>query len=218
MNVEEILQNSFKIWSKLSEEEKNILKKSVKRVKYNKGDIIYHDSKACLGLIIINKGTLRAFLESDTGKQITLYKLYKWDICLFSAACVMKDITFDINLECEEDIEMLLINTDQYTNILNKYPTINNYVTDILSSRFSDIMWILEQFVFHSLDKRLATYLLEQQSNNITTTHEKIANELGSAREVISRMLKHFENDNIVKLKRNNINILNTSKLEEISK
>ena len=79
-------------------------------------------------------------------------------------------------------------------------------------------MWILEQFVFHALDKRLATYLLEQQSNNLIITHEKIANELGSAREVISRMLKHFENDNIVKLKRNNINILNTSKLEEISK
>ncbi len=218
-NIEETLKVSFKIWPKLTENEKKELIKNAQIINYTKGDIIYHGAATCIGLIIIRKGIIRAFLSSDTGKQITLYKLFKNDICLFSAGCIMKDINFDINLECEEDIELLLIPTEKYNEILEKSPTISNYASDILSSRFSDTVWILEQFVFHSLDKRLANYLLEQnfENNTLIITHEKIANELGTAREVISRMLKYFENENIIELKRNNIIIKDIDKLENIA-
>ena len=130
----------------------------------------------------------------------------------------MHEYFIDINLKCEEDTKILLIPTKKYELILESSNKISNYVNNILSSRFSDTMWILEQVVFHSLDKRLANYLLEQEINNtLYVTHEKIANELGSAREVISRMLKYFEKDNIVLLSRNKISITNIQKLVEIA-
>lgn len=218
-NIEDTLKKSFMIWSKLSSKEKNDLINNSKEMHYQKGDIIYNGKDACIGLIIIKKGIIRAFLSSDNGKQITLYKLYENDICLFSAGCIMKDINFDINLECEEDIDILLIPTEKYNNIIDNSVLISNYASDILSSRFSDTIWILEQFVFHSLDKRLANYLLDQDliNNTISITHDKIAKELGSAREVISRMLKYFENEKIISLKRNQITIIDNIKLESIA-
>lgn len=217
--IEETLKNSFKIWNKLKDTEKNNLVKYSKLITYKKGDILYQGSKTCIGLIIVVKGSLRAYLSSDNGKQVTLYKLYENDICLFSASCIMKDINFDINLECEEDLEAIIIPPEKYEFILQDSTIISNYVGKILSSRFSDTIWVLEQFVFHSLDKRLANYLLEQKLKNnvLTITHEKIANELGSAREVISRMLKYFENEKIIKLNRNNITLLEIQKLERIA-
>lgn len=219
MNNIDVLKSSFRIWNDLSDKDKEELINNGKDLSYKKGDVIHKGSITCLGLIIIKSGALRAYITSPNGKQITIYKLFNNDICLLSASCIMKDINFDIYLECEEDTEILLIPTDKYKLMLEKSPIISNYINSILTSRFSDAMWVLEQVTFHSLDKRLATYLLEQDNNDdvINTTHEKIANDLGSAREVISRMLKYFENENIICLSRNKIKILDYDKLYEIS-
>jgi len=217
--MKEILASSLKVWDELNEIEQSNLIKYSKIINYKKGEIIHNGNLNCLGLIIINKGSLRAFLSSENGKQITLYKLYNNDICLFSASCIMKNINFEISLEAIEDTEILLIKTNEYKLILENSIVLKNYINQILESRFSDMMWIFEQFVFHSLDKRLATFLLEQEyiANSISITHEKIANEIGSAREVISRMLKYFENEEIIKLSRNKITIINFDKLNNIS-
>ena len=217
--IENVLKASFIIWNKLSDNEKNSLINYSKIISYKKGDIIHKGDLTCLGLIIVVDGSLRAYLSSENGKQITLYRLYNNDICLFTASCIMKDINFEIYLECLEDTNVLLIPTDNYKNILDNSHIISSYINKILSSRFSDMMWIFEQFVFKSLDTRLADYLLNQEYNNnvINITHEKIANELGTAREVISRILKYFEKENIVKLGRNKITIINDKKLKEIS-
>ncbi len=219
INIENSLKNSFKVWNKLSDIEKNDLIVDAKVIKYKKDDIILQDSNECIGFIIVTKGIIRAFLESNQGKQITLYKLHRNDMCLFSSSCIMKDINFDMSLQCDEDTEIILIPTEKFDLILKKSIIISNYVSKLLASRFSDTIWILEQVVFHSLDKRLANYLLEQEfiNNKLVTTHSKIADELGSAREVISRMLKTFENDNIIKIGRNNITLLNINKLKKIA-
>ncbi|MDD3452717.1 MAG: Crp/Fnr family transcriptional regulator [Bacilli bacterium] len=218
--IENILKSSLRIWNQLNDNEKNDLINNAIIINYKKNDLIHKGDFTCLGLIVVNTGIIRAFMASPNGKQITLYKLYNNDICLFSASCIMKNINFEIYLECEEDCEILLIPTEKYKNILNRSFVLSNYINNILSSRFSDIMWIFEQFVFSSLDKRLAEYLLNQKSdsnNIIIITHEKIANELGTAREVISRMLKYFENEKIITLQRNKIIILNENKLFQIS-
>ncbi|MDD2505562.1 MAG: Crp/Fnr family transcriptional regulator [Bacilli bacterium] len=219
MNIQETLKNSFQIWNKLNENEKSELISASKVINFKKNEMLQSRDASCLGLIILKKGIIRAYLASDAGKEITLYKLLENDICLFSAGCIMKDINFDINLICEEDVELILIPTEKYNQILEKSTVISNYASDILSSRFSDTIWILEQFVFHSLDKRVANYLIEHidDDNNLRITHEKIANELGSAREVISRMLKYFENESLIKLERNNIKVINLKKLNKVA-
>ncbi|MDD2208412.1 MAG: Crp/Fnr family transcriptional regulator [Bacilli bacterium] len=218
MEIEKILKDSFRMWNELTNTEKKTLIQSSFLTKHKKGNIIHEGTQNCLGLIVVIKGSLRAFLASDNGKEITLYKLYENDICLFTASCVMKDINFDINLECLDDTDILVIPVNKYKEILENSKLISNYISTILSSRFSEVMWILEQFVFYSLDKRVATYLLENEENNVlNVTHEKIASELGSAREVISRMLKYFEKENIISLGRNKITVINFEKLEDFS-
>lgn len=212
-------KNIISIWNDLNDKGKNIITDNYKILNYKKGDTIHKGNLTCLGLIIVLNGTLRAYISSSNGKEITLYKLLNNDICLLSASCIMKDINFDIYLECEEDTDIILIPTEKYKELLDSSKVFSDYINSILSSRLSDTMWVLEQFVFHSLDKRLANYLLEQENNNdiLNITHEKIANDLGSAREVISRMLKYFENEDIIKLGRNEIKILDYKLLNDIS-
>lgn len=214
-----ILNKSFQIWDKLSTDEQGKLLNNSKIINYKKGEIIHKDENSCLGLIMISKGQVKAFSSQDGDKRITLYKLFENDICLFTASCIMKDVTFEIYLECEEDTEVLLIPTDKYEKILKESSLIYNYINQIILSRFSDVMWILEQVVFHSLDKRIANYILDeiQDSKELIITHERIAKDLGTAREVVSRLLKHFEKDNILKLSRNKIYIIKEDKLIEIS-
>ncbi|HOR17574.1 MAG TPA: Crp/Fnr family transcriptional regulator [Bacilli bacterium] len=221
MEINKILANNFLIWDKLTSEEKTKITNAAVIKRFVAGEAIHHGSYDCSGLIILISGSLRAYMMNESGKQITLYRLFEKDICLFSASCIMKDITFDIYIDCEKDATVVLIPIDQYKEIVDNSRTILDYTNRILTSRFSDIMWIFEQMAFHSLDKRLAYYLIEQSynedSNTLNFTHEKIANDLGTAREVISRMLKYFELEKIVELKRNKIIILDEKKLSEIS-
>lgn len=220
-DITKALSSNFLIWNRLNAEEKKKIADAVIVKKFVAGEAIHHGSYDCSGLIILVSGSLRTYMMNENGKQITLYRLFDKDICLFSASCMMKDITFDIYIDCEKDATALLIPIDQYKEIVEDSRTILDYTNRILTSRFSDIMWIFEQIAFHSLDKRLAYYLIEQSynedSNTLNFTHEKIANDLGTAREVISRMLKYFELEKIVELKRNKIIIVDEDRLSEIS-
>ncbi len=216
---EDIFKESMPIWNQLNYEEKNFLIDNSKILCCKKGNTLHRGHDECLGLIIISKGKIKAFSSPDGDKQITLYRLNKNDICLFTASCMMKDITFDIFLECEEDTELLILPTEKYQSIIEKSTILSNFLNKILLSRFSDVMWTLEQVVFNSLDKRLAQYLLDNSNNKneINLTHEQIASDLGTAREVISRLLKKFENEEIIKLQRSKIIINNKEELIKIS-
>lgn len=221
MDINKTLAKNFLIWDKLTVDEKKRISDVVVLKNFIAGEAIHHGSLDCSGLIIIISGSLRTYMMNENGKQITLYRLFDKDICLFSASCIMKDITFDVYIDCEKNVTALLIPIDQYKNIVEESRTILDYTNRILTSRFSEIMWIFEQIAFHSLDKRLAYYLIEQSYNEdadfLNYTHEKIANDLGTAREVVSRMLKYFELENMVELKRNKIIIIDKNKLSEIS-
>ncbi len=202
-------------FEKLPNEAKSLIRSSLKIKEYQKDDIIHQNHQDCSGLIIIENGVIRAYINSETGKEITLYKLYENDICLFSASCALQNIGFSIHISCETDTKVAIIPIDTFNILNNEFKGFSDYVNKILSERFSDIMWLLEQVVFENMEKRLASYLLEEtdESNILKVTHEKIANDLGTAREVISRLLKHFERDELLVLKRNSIQIINEEKL-----
>ncbi|MDD3391999.1 MAG: Crp/Fnr family transcriptional regulator [Bacilli bacterium] len=211
-------KSSFPLWNEFKQNTQDKLLNNGIFIHYKKDELISGGKKSCLGLIIVKKGIIRAYLASESGKQITLYKLFPNDICVFSASCLMKNITFDIELSADKDSDIFLIETKLYEQLIKEDNILANYINDILTSRFSDTMWVFEQFVFQSLDKRLAAYLLEQETNNnvIDITHEKIAKDLGSAREVISRLLKMFEKEKLIKLSRNKITILNEKEIYKI--
>lgn len=213
-------QSYFPMWNKLTTIQQNRLLGSLMMRKIKKGTVIHNGSMDCTGLLLVKSGQLRAYILSDVGREITLYRLFAMDICLFSASCMMRSIQFEMTIEAEKDTDLWVIPPDTYKSIMEESAPLANYTNELMATRFSDVMWLIEQIMWKSLDKRVAAFLLEEASieetNELKITHESIANHLGSHREVITRMLRYFQNEKIVKLSRGMIEIIDPKKLEQL--
>ncbi len=214
-------QSYFPIWDKLNKAEQDRITDSLITRKVTKGTVIHNGSMECTGLLLIKTGQLRAYILSDEGREITIYRLFDRDMCLFSASCIMRSIQFDITIEAEKDTELWIIPPELYQSIMKESAPVANYTNELMATRFSEVMWLIEQIMWKSLDKRLAEFLLEEISiegtEKLKITHETIANHLGSHREVMTRMLKYFQNEGMVKLSRGMIEITDSEKLESLS-
>ena len=210
----------FPIWEKLSTSEKAALINTAQPRFVKKGTLVYGGSADCIGLFLIRSGQLRAYILSDGGREITIYRLFERDICLFSASCVMSSVQFEIAIEAEQDTELWVIPAAIYKNLMENSAVIANYTNEIMASRFSEVMWLIEQIMWKSFDKRLAAFLLEESilegTDSLRLTHEKIANHLGTAREVVTRMLNYFQSEDMIILTRGGIEIKNRERLEAL--
>ncbi|NLO09910.1 MAG: Crp/Fnr family transcriptional regulator [Clostridiales bacterium] len=214
-------RETLKFWKDLKEDQKALLNQSILKKHFSRGEAMRTSSKNCSGLFLIESGQIRAYIVSENGKEITLYRLFDRDVCIFSASCIMKNISFDIFLETEKDTVAYLIPTPIFDKLSKESIAVQVFANELMASRFSEVMWVMEQVLFMTLDKRLAIFLLEQsnieEKDIIEITHEKIANHLGSAREVVTRMLKYFQNEGMVSLNRGEIKLLDRNKLERIT-
>ena len=214
-------QDYFPVWNRLTAAQQNQLLNGLTSRKVKKGTILHNGSADCTGLLLIKTGQLRAYILSDEGREITIYRLFDRDMCLFSASCILNSIQFEITITAEKDTEFWLIPSELYKNLLTESAPLANYTNELMAARFSDVMWLIEQILWKSLDKRLAAFLLEEaaieDSNELKITHEIIANHLGSHREVITRMLRYFQSEGIVKLSRGKITLLNPERLEALA-
>ena len=214
------LEDFFPFWQGLSEEWKARLTEAAVYRKIEKGTVVHSGSADCLGLLLVCSGQLRAYIISEEGREITIYRLFERDICLFSASCMMRNIQFDITIEAEKDTEAWVIPPKLYRKLTEESAAAANYTNEVMGSRFSEVMWLMEQIMWNRFDRRLASFLLEESalegSDSLLITHEKIANHLGSAREVVTRMLRYFQREGLVELSRGPICILSREKLAEI--
>ena len=211
---------SLPFWDHITQAQQTQLAQTVTMHTYAKGQSLHNGSLDCVGLILVKSGQIRAFILSEAGKEITLYRLFERDMCIFSASCMLKNINFDIYMEAEHDSCVLLIPTAVYNALNQSSLAVSNYTSQLISSRFSDVMWVMEQVLFTSFDKRLANFLLEQSviddSDTLSITHDVIAKHLGSAREVVTRMLQYFQNEGMVSLSRGGIALLDKNKLKQM--
>ena len=209
------------VWNKLGKTQQQTLEESAVKRKFVKGEILHNGSADCTGLILLISGQLRAFIISDDGREITLYRLFERDICLFSASCIMNSIQFDITISAEKDTEVLVIPAEVYKSIMEVSAPLANYTNEIMASRFSDVMWLIDQIMWKSFDKRLADFLISEANiegkNTLNITHETIGNHLGNPREVVTRMLKYFVSEGLVKLSRGVIEITDEYTLSKIA-
>lgn len=212
------LKDFLPVWNKLEENQQRILSESAFDRKYLKGDILHNGNYECQGLFCVRSGQIRAFIVSSEGREITLYRLFERDICLFSASCILNSIQFSVIISAEKDSEITVIPSDVYKEIMKTSAPLANYTNEILASRFSEVMWLIDQIMWKSFDKRLAAFLKEESvienSLSLRITHETIGNHLGSPREVVTRMLKYFASEGIVKLSRGVINIIDPPALD----
>ena len=218
--LHELFKSTFPFWDKLSPTDKETFCRTAHRVSFRKGTNI-HDGNECTGVILIKSGSLRLYILSDTGKEITLYRLFPGDMCILSASCVLEGITFDVFVDSEENSDCIVIGGCAYEELSRRIPDVKIFALETALSRFSDVMWVMQQILFMSMDKRLAIFLLDEISKTGTDTvnlsHEQIAKYMGSAREVVSRMLKYFTTEGIVEASRRGIKILNKPKLRSLA-
>ncbi|HRX59260.1 MAG TPA: Crp/Fnr family transcriptional regulator [Eubacteriales bacterium] len=209
------------IWSRLTQEQRTTLENATTMRIAPKGTMLHNGNADCVGLFVVKSGQLRAFIVSDEGKEVTLYRLLERDICLFSAACMMSSIRFEVTIEAEKDSEVYIIPTEVYHSVMEESTLLANYTSQILASRFSEVMWLMDQILFKRFDARLATFLLEESaiedSDELEITHEKIANHMGTAREVVTRMLKYFQSEGMVSLTRGAVHLLDREKLTRMA-
>ncbi len=210
----------FPVWDKLTlRQQKDISESLFSRI-VKKGDVLYGGGADCTGLLLVKSGQLRAFILSDEGREITVYRLFERDMCLFSASCILRSIQFDVTVTAEKDTELWIISADIYKKIMEESAAVANYTNEIMASRFSEVMWLLEQVMWKSMDKRVAAFLLEEaaieDTDRLNMTHESIANHLGTHREVITRMLRYFQREGMVSLTRGSVEITDRAKLEEL--
>lgn len=212
----------FPIWNKLTPTQQQLLQRNAGMHNVQKGTIVHNGSVDCTGLLLVASGRLRAYILSDGGREITLYRLFERDMCMFSASCMLNSIQFDITVEAERDSSFWLIPADTYKKLMTESIIVSNYTNELMATRFSDVMWLMEQILWKSFDKRLALFLLEESaledSPVLKTTHETLGNHLGNPREVVTRMLRYFQNEGIVNLSRGVIEITDFKKLEDLSK
>lgn len=217
----ELLNEHLPFLKKLNETDYRSIVMAGSKSSYVHGDTIQNKEKECSGIVVVKSGQLRAYLESEDGKEITLYRLLSWDICILTASCVLKSITFEVTLEVEKDSEVYFIPAAIWGKLAEKNIVVKEFSMELVSERFSEVMWVMEQMVSKNMGQRVAAFLLEQstldESETLTMTHETIAKNLGTAREVISRILKYLENDGLLKLSRGQIQLINLKKLREIS-
>ena len=211
----------FPFWGQLTAVQQERFRQSMKKRTVKKGTIISHGSRDCTGLILVDEGRLRAYISSEEGKEITVFRLLDMDICLFSASCIIRSLQFDIIIEAETDTSLWIIPPMTYKSLMEESAPVANFTNELMASRLSDVMWLVEQIMWKSLDKRVAAFLLEESalegSDTIQMTHEMIANHLGTHREVITRMLRYFQSEEIVRLSRGAVRLLDRQRLEKIA-
>lgn len=213
-------QHLCPIWDKLTPSQRQLVSSSIVHRTLGKGAVLHDGSADCAGLVLIKSGQLRAYILSEDGREITLYRLLDQDICLFSASCVMRSVQFEIMIAAEKESEVFILPPYIFKKIMEESAPLANYVNELMATRFSEVMWLIEQIMWKSVDKRLANFLLEEtaleDSDVLKLTHEAIANHLGTAREVVTRMLRYFQNEGYVKLTRGTVEITDRKGMEDL--
>ena len=214
------LAQYFPIWDKMTKDQQERILSVAEFRKVKSGTVLHDGSPDCLGMLLVRSGQLRAYILSDEGREVTISRFFEMDICLFSASCVMPNMMFDVFIEAEKDTEIWVIPACLYQNLMDESLPLANFSHNLITSHLSEVMWLMEQIMWKSFDKRLAAFLLEEAAvegtNQLKITHETIGNHMGNPREVVTRMLKYFQNEGMVKLSRGAIEITNKKKLEAL--
>ena len=214
------ISDFFPIWNQLAPAQQRQLEAAAQRRQVKAGTVLHRGSGDCLGLLLIESGQLRVYLLSGEGREVTVYRLLPRDICLFSASCMLRSIQFDLTIEAEKDTAFWMLPPDVYQGVMAQSAALSGYTNEIMAARFSEVMWLMEQILWQRFDKRLAAFLLEESglegSEVLRMTHEKIANHLGTAREVVTRMLRYFQDEGMVELSRGTVTITSREKLEAL--
>ena len=209
----------YPFWADLSEMEKNFIQTVVYTEKYQKGMLMHRTEDSCKGLITVLSGQLRTYILSEEGREVTLFRVNADEVCVLSASCLLDSITFDVLIEATEDTEVLVLPASILNHLMQKNAKVELFLYKAATEKFSDVMWTMQQILFLKIDQRVAQLLwdemVQKNSMTLTMTHDEMAKYIGSAREVVTKVLKYMVKENVLELKRGEVTILDKEKLRE---
>lgn len=208
-------------WKNLTTEQQEDIAHSTTIQQFPAGSMVHSCGGECLGLFQVRKGRVRAYLLSEEGREVTLFQMGEGDICTLSAACVMEQIAFDTQMTALEDCQLLVVNSGVVRRVMEENIYARCFVYEMTTRRFTDVMQSMQQLLFLGVDQRLAVFLLRASaaadSLEIKITHEQIAQQISSAREVVARMLKKFSAQGLVEVRRGSIRLLDKAGLQALN-
>ena len=206
-------------WSKLSPTDQKQLAESSHIERYKKGEMIHRTDTECKGLLVVLSGQMRIYILSEEGREVTLFRVQKNETCVLSASCLIDSIAFDVMMEATEDIEVLVVQTCAFFQVMGQNPEIELYLYKTATEHFSDVMWTMQQILFMRIDQRIAQFLWDEMvqkgSMTLQITHDEIAKYIGSAREVVTKVMKYMAQEGVVALSRGRVEILDKQKLKK---
>lgn len=222
MNNWKLLCNTYEFLNSLNLHEQEMIKSSLMVKSFDVYESLIREGEQCVGFSLILDGVIRVYRISDKGKEVTLYRLSKGDTCYLSMSCMISDKSYPAFAEVVEPtkiafIPMSLFNTYIYNNL-----EFQKYLVRNLFGKYYGLINLLEEITFDRMDSRIAKYListsnLTNNSDYLYLTQEKIAQELGTSREVVTRILTDFKNKDLIKAQRGKITIIDRDKLESMS-
>ena len=207
-------------WDNLTDDQKQTARSGSRIVEYEKGELIHSCTGECLGMIAVQTGKIRAYMTSEDGREIALYRLFEGDACVLAASCVIRAITFDVQLVADADTELLILNAHSFSQLMRQNVHVECCMYKLATERFSDVMWSMQQLLFTSFDKRLAQHLWDESQQGreqIRATHEQLAKDTGAVRETVTRMLRNFAEDGMVKLGRGTVTVIDRDKMKKLA-
>ena len=215
------LKEIFPFYDKLTASQQDELKQGVQEVRFRTGESVYDGERDCLGLLAVQAGALRAYAISAEGKEITLFRIGPGGLCLMTASCAIAKLTAFSAVMAQEETRAVLIPAALFKRLMQESLPVANLANELMAARFSEIVWLLDQVLNQRMDARIAAFLLEeskrQGSSRLALTHEEIARHLGTAREVVSRILKHLAQDGLVENYRGGVQIIGENALRELA-
>lgn len=214
-NIKEI----FPFWMHLNESERFLIENAIQIEKYHRGTLMHRTQDSCKGLMAVLSGQLRTYILSDEGREVTLFRVQQKEVCVLSASCLMDSITFDVLIEAIQDTEVMIIPAIILNQVMQKNLNLELYLYKTAAEKFSDVMWTMQQILFMKIDQRVAQFLwdemLQQKSMVLKITHDEVAKYIGSAREVVTKVMKYLAEENVVELKRGMVKIIDKDKLNK---
>lgn len=217
--MKEFLKEVLPFWVELQETHQQLILDTLIVRKFQKNEKFYHIGNSDMGLKIVHTGKMRVFITSEDGNEMNLYRLEKNQVCALSVAFMLHVYNIDVSIQAEEDMAVYVVPENVYHIIYEEYSEVKSFVHEIMVRRLGEIIGIVNNLAFNSVPKRLADIILYhrrlQDSTKILITHEELASDIGSAREVVSRTLKQLQQCGLIEARRGKINILDEKGLRE---
>ena len=188
-------------------------------VRLRAGDVIYRPGDRARGWIVVVRGRVRVGLTAENGREILLYRLGPGDACLLSTSALLSDGDLPAEAVAETDAEAFVVPTSQFERLIAEDAEFRREVLRGYASRVSSLVVMIEDVLFHALPQRLARWLLAQARDGVASaTHQEIAAELGTAREVVTRALRHFERDGLIEIDRGHVRLIDRERLSALAR